>query len=70
MSQADWLREILNAAEERGWLVIRLDLRQGIVLEEPMAAGVTMVLSGRDLTGEFIRSLPEARQPDEKRSQA
>ena len=64
MSQIDWHRSILDAAEERGWIVVRLDLRQGIVLEEPLAVGITMVLSGRSLDADFVRSLPEARHPD------
>lgn len=68
MSQVDWQRAILDAAEERGWIVVRIDLRQGVVLEEPVAIGVTMVLSGHLLDAEFIRSLPEARQPDEQPS--
>jgi hypothetical protein len=66
MSQIDWQRAILDAAEERGWIVVRLDLRQGVVLEEPMATGITLVLSGHTLDAEFVRSLPEARQPDER----
>lgn len=65
MSQIDWQRAILDAAEERGWIVVRIDLRQGVVLEEPMATGLTLVVSGHVLDAEFIRSLPEARQPQE-----
>jgi hypothetical protein len=61
MSQIDWQRSILDAAEERGWIVVRLDLRDGIILEEPMAVGITMRLSGHTLDADFIRSLPEAR---------
>jgi hypothetical protein len=66
VSQIDWQRSILDAAEERGWIVVRLDLRQGVVLEEPIAIGITMVLSGHTLGADFVRSLPEARQPDER----
>jgi hypothetical protein len=66
MSQIDWQRAILDAAEERGWIVVRIDLRQGVVLEEPLAAGITLVVSGHTLDAEFVRSLPEARQPDER----
>jgi hypothetical protein len=57
--------ELIEAAQERGWTVVRLDLREGIVLEEPIAAGVVLRVSGRDLSSAFIRSLPEARQPEE-----
>ena len=66
MSQIDWQRSILDAAEERGWIVVRIDLRDGLILEEPMAAGITMRLSGYVLDADFVRSLPEARQPDER----
>lgn len=68
MSQIDWMRDILDAAEARGWLVIQVDLRQGVVLEEPIATGVTLRLTGHAVDAEFIRSLPEARQPDQVRS--
>lgn len=66
MSQIDWQRAILDAAEERGWIVVRIDLRQGVVLEEPLATGIVMNISGHTLDANFIRSLPEARQPDER----
>lgn len=66
MSQIDWQRAILDAAEERGWIVVRIDLRQGVVLEEPMATGIVMNISGHLLDADFVRSLPEARQPDER----
>jgi hypothetical protein len=41
-----------------------LDARAGsVVLEEPMgSASLTLRLTGRDLDGAFIRTLPEARR--------
>lgn len=63
MIYAAYQRAILDAAEERGWTVVRLDMREGIVLEEPIAGGLVLRISGRDITPEFIAALPEARQP-------
>ena len=57
--------ELIEAAQERGWSVVRLDIREGLVLEEPIAGGAIVRIAGRGLTSAFIRSLPEARQPDE-----
>ena len=59
--------ELIEAAQDRGWTVVRLDIREGIVLEEPIAGGVVIRISGRDLSATWIRSLPEARQPEERR---
>lgn len=60
---ADWVREIVAAAEERGWAVTMIDARASlVVLEEPIGiGGITLRVSGRELTAEFIRQLPEAR---------
>lgn len=58
--------ELIEAAQERGWTVVRIDIREGLVLEDPAAGGVVLRLSGRDLDSVFIRSLPEARQPEER----
>lgn len=56
--------EILEAANERGWLVTRIDMRAfSVTLEEPVGSGVVLVLTGRLLDAPFIRTLPEARQP-------
>lgn len=64
-----WQHELIEAAQERGWLVTAIDVRGSVTLEEPRAAGVTMHLTSRiNLTSEFIRSLPEARMPDERPS--
>jgi hypothetical protein len=59
---ADWSRGIIDAAEERGWAVIAIDARQGlVVLEEPIGSGgLTLRLSGKKLDADFIRQLPEA----------
>ena len=57
--------ELIEAAQERGWEVARIDVREGIVLEEPIANGIVLRVSGRSLDAGFIRSLPEARQPKE-----
>jgi hypothetical protein len=59
-----WQHEILEAAEERGWEVTRMDIRAGVTLEEPRAGGIVMNLLGKSLDSMFIRSLPEARLPD------
>lgn len=60
---ADWVRDIVAAAEERGWTVTLIDARASlVVLEEPIGSGATILrISGRELAGDFIRSLPEAR---------
>ena len=64
MTPTDYLRDILDAAEERGWAVAFVDVRAGVVaLEEPVANGLVVRISGRAITPEFILSLPEARQP-------
>jgi len=59
---ADWVRDIVAAAEERGWAVIVIDARASlVVLEEPVASGgITLRISGRTVDGAFIRALPEA----------
>jgi hypothetical protein len=59
---ADWSREILDAAEERGWAVILVDARaNSVILEEPSGSGsIAIRISGRTLNAEFIRQLPEA----------
>ena len=59
---ADWSRTIIDAAEERGWAVIVIDARAGVVvLEEPTGSGsITVRISGKTVTAEFIRQLPEA----------
>ncbi len=62
-STNEWVRDILAAVEERGYSLTRFDIREGVVIEEPVAAGVTIRLSGRTLSPEFIRSLPIARMP-------
>lgn len=64
-----WQHEVLEAAQERGWLVTRTDIRTGVTLEEPVGHGITMVLTGVRLNAAFIRSLPEARQPDPHESE-
>lgn len=55
-----WQREILDAAEWRDWIVQRLDMREGVVLEEPIEGGITIRISGRSLSPAFVRSLPLA----------
>jgi hypothetical protein len=59
----DWVRDVVAAAEERGWTVILIDARAGVVvLEEPIGSGgTTLRMSGHTVGGDFIRSLPEAR---------
>lgn len=57
--------EIIEAAQERGWEVLRYDVRAGVTIEEPRAGGVILTLSGRGATPEFIRTLPEATMPGE-----
>lgn len=59
--------ELIEAAEERGWTVLRYDMRAGMTIEEPRAGGVVLTLAGRGVTPEFIRTLPEAAMPDEVR---
>lgn len=60
----EWTHDVVDAATERGWTVTMLDARAGsVVLEEPMgSASLTLRLTGRDLDGAFIRTLPEARR--------
>lgn len=60
---ADWAREILDAAEERGWAVIQLDARGSVlVLEEPLGSGsLTIRIAGPTLDADFVRGLPMAR---------
>jgi hypothetical protein len=57
------MREVLEAADELGWVVVRVDVREGIVLEEPIAGGLTIRISGRTIDPQFVRDLPEAREP-------
>lgn len=52
-----WQREILDAAEERDWIVRRLDMREGIVLEDA-AGALTIRIVGITLSPAFIRSMP------------
>jgi hypothetical protein len=54
-----WQRDILDAAEERDWTVVRLDLRDGVVLEDPRRL-LTIRIVGVTLTADFIRRLPLA----------
>lgn len=56
--------EVIEAAQERGWAVIRIDARQGVTVEEPVSGGVLLNIAGGHLLDlpAFIRSLPEARQ--------
>jgi hypothetical protein len=55
--------ELLDAAEERDWIVIRLDAREGLVLEEPVKMGLVLRITGLTLTPAFVRSLPLATLP-------
>src|SRR4051794_19994241 len=59
-----WQRqhEMIEAAQERGWYVIRFDERSGITLEEPGSHGMILNITGVNLSPAFLRSLPEARQ--------
>ena len=52
-----WQRGILDAAEERDWVVLRLDAREGVVLEEP-DRGLTIRIVGVMLSPDFIRRMP------------
>jgi hypothetical protein len=58
---ADWTRDVVSAAEERGWAVTLVDARASlVVLEEPIGSGgITIRISGKELTGDVIRALPE-----------
>lgn len=62
-----WQHEIIEAAQERGWTVMRIDMREGVLLEEGIAGGIVLRLSGVTLNAAFVRSLPEAHQPAERR---
>jgi hypothetical protein len=63
MTPTAWMRAMLDAAEKRGWSVVRFDVREGVVIEEPIAGGLVLRISGRDVDPAFILALPEARQP-------
>ena len=58
---ADWHRDIIAAAEARGWAVIALDARaSSVVLEEPVGStGLVMRISGPTLDARVIAQLPD-----------
>lgn len=59
-----WQRDIIEAAWERDWVVLALDARDSsITIEEPVAMGIRMRLSGATLSPEFVRRLPLAGMP-------
>jgi hypothetical protein len=62
-TMADWVRDVVAAAEKRGWAVTLIDARASlVVLEEPIGhGGMVLRVSGSTLSGDFVRTLPEAR---------
>jgi len=62
-----WQRDILDAAEHRDWIVLRLDMREGVVLEEPIEGGLMLRITGHTLSPTFIQRLPLAGMPSARR---
>jgi hypothetical protein len=57
---ADWSRAILDAAEERGYAVIAIDVRASAVTQEATGSGsIVLRISGRTLDAHFISQLPQ-----------